>query len=251
MGIYGAYAKELMENRTIDFDMNEALMEIYSDILESYESEDSEEVVEEGANLDIRAIWKDAKKDSKAHIKKYKSFLKAEDYKSAAKELDYVSKNLKKARDEMKKVDADSVGSAILGFFAADLLVIVETIIPTSIQIAGVTITTASITKIMLKSGGIDPKLLADMIKGGGGLVPKGVAIGQVVTKVGKVATLISKIIIIVKDLKTLINEIKSDKEVTVKNFNLYRNRLLRYMDDSIKHIDKCKESLSNLEKEV
>ena len=248
MGIYGAYAEQMKDiSVSVDFDLNEALLEIYSDIVESYESEESDEIVEEGANLDIRAIWKDAKKDSKAHIKEYKKFLKAEDYKSAAKELDYVSKNLKKARDEMKKVDADSVGSAILGFFAADLLTTIETIIPTSIQVAGKSIQIASAIKWASKDGSIDFGKIASIIHGG--FVPKGVAFGQIITKIGQLATIIQKIIIIVKDLKTFTNEVKSDEEITVKNFNLYRNRLLRYADDSIKQVEKCKDTLSQMEK--
>lgn len=246
MGIYGAYVKELMENKNVDIDFNEAFLDIYSDIIESYEFEDSEEVVEEGANLDIRAIWKEAKKESKVHIKNYKKLIKAEDYKGAAKELDYVSKNLKKARDEAKKVDADSVGSAILGYFATGLLNIVEQIIPMSITMAGSSITTASILKNTMKDGVIDPSKLAEFIAG---VLPTGAKVGNIVAKVGQVAGIIKGIIILVKDIKTFVNEAKSDKELSIKNFNLYRNRLLRYFDDSIKQVDKLKENLSKLEK--
>ncbi len=240
MGIYGSYAKQLMEQNNIDSraeqmtleEFKNSLLENYMSVFEQMEEGDTE-VVEEGANLDIRKEFKDSQKEAKTHLKAYKTAFKAKDFKLASAELDKASKALKVGRDRIKDVDAESVGSAVLGYFAWGLLNTVELIIPYTFSAVGVSIAQNAAIDAMFAN----PEEI--------GKIAGKAAVGATISTIGNIIVIIKGIIILVKDIKTFVKELKSDKEVSTKNFNLYRNKLLGYTDDAIKKIDKLKDQVA------
>ena len=229
MGIYGSaiskYTKKIFSDQEIE-DLNSTLFEIYSDLIESYESQDDLETIDEGANLEMRANFKDSKKECKQHIKSYKKYLKDKDYKKASKELEYVLKELKSSKEKIKNIDADSTSTTIIGFLVGFLISILEPFIHCSAS-----------TLIGFTAGEI---LAGETFKK---------AINYAAPYSALTYT-IYFLISTVRDLKTFKEEIQSDYEkdsISNKNFNLYRNKLLRYIDDSIKNIEKIKARLNEL----
>lgn len=251
MGIYGSYAKQLMEQNSIDSRAEQMTLEEFKDsLLENYMSvfeqmeEGETEVVEEGANLDLTNEWRNATKEVKAHLKDYKKNLKAKDFKKAASDLDAASKILKASRKKMEEIDAESVGSAVLGYFANGLVGLCEIIVPYTVYGIGLGITTGGAIKA--QGMAMDAMLGADVSeKALKGAAATTIA-GGVITTAAGIVSIVKAIIILVKDIKTWIKEFKKDGEkLDVKHFNLYRNKLLRLMDDMIKKVDKLKDQVS------
>lgn len=235
MSIYGNYAKALVEaqyNTTTDISAEElqnAIFECYSNAIEIL-SEIDTEVVEEGANIDMTKIWRESKKENKEYLKNYKKFLKEKNFKAAAAELDKVTKNLEKAKKEIKDID-QNVGSAICGYFAEWIIDLLQVIVPYSITGVGY---------------GFSMSAIAEMIKTGNVEVLTKAAPAVATAYIGAIWTSIKSLIILIKDIKTWIKEFKEDdKKLEAKHFNLYRNTLIRFMDDSIKNINKLKDGVA------
>lgn len=207
MGIYGhnfgdlkiqeITAEEALEANLI---ANYALVEFYED--------DSEEVVEEGANLEIRNIFKQYKKDVKDLTKKYK-----EDYKNnkeeAIKDLDKINDMITKTIKEIKKVDADHVSTAIIGTIYSILLDVI------------ITATGLKLTVLLAGSVGAisQSKTLVSILANAGG-ASTGAIIG---TKVGK-------------QLSHLIANFKKFKDGKIsaaEYFNLYRGEIIQNLESA------------------
>ena len=87
---------------------------------------------------------------------------------------------------------------------------------------------------------------IAEMIKTGNVEVLTKAAPAVATVYIGTIWTSIKGLIILIKDIKTWIKEFKEDdKKVEAKHFNLYRNTLIRFMDDSIKNINKLKDGVA------
>lgn len=212
MGLYGnVWKDQVVENKEYtNEEIKDALLEVYSDIIESYENEDSEDLVTEGANLDMRKIWKESSKKAKDHIKAYKTAMKSEDYKKAVAEIGAAKKILVENKKKLEEVtDADDFGSLILGFFAYDLYTTFELFIP------GI-------------AAGAALSMLGQQVA------------QQLAAPVGN----IMKIIAIVRDIKALQDSMKENKEnLDGKHFNMYRTKLIRYMADGIKRVENLEEA--------
>lgn len=92
------------------FALQEACCDMYVDA--------AEDLVEEGANLDIRVIAKESKAEFKVACMKVKTAIKAKDFKKAKKELNRAEKIIDDAIDGMSKVES-TVGSFIFGLFTS------------------------------------------------------------------------------------------------------------------------------------
>jgi hypothetical protein len=237
MGIYGhTWDKYRIENSTIELsesEMKDALLEMYMDLFEEAYSED-EEVLEEGTNLDIRAIWKDSQKEMKSIRKEYKAAMKAKDYKKASVELGKLESMLKSNKTKMEKVPADSWESSVLGFFAWTLMTTIELIIPIGIQEVG------SMGAYAAGLRGVCDGSRKAAVK-----AVKDIGVASRVIKIGQVGEIIGSIVILYKDLKKTFEESKKADLSDAAKSNLYRTKLLRYMDDYIKKVDKLKSELA------
>ena len=150
MSIYGSFrttVKPVVEEETVpSFSLGE-MVDLQNSLLESllllsensvYMESDIESL-EEGANLEYREAFKAAKKEYKEESKKCKSYMKAKDWSSAKTCTKKMRAALDKAEKEIKSIDS-TVGSAILGYFAAGLLDFTKIIIPYAGLIVGVSI---------------------------------------------------------------------------------------------------------------
>jgi len=94
-------------------------------VLESYrylyDTEDifEEDVTTEGANLNMREIFKGYKKDYKKHLKNFKAYVKAKEYDSAKSELAKSKEIISKAMKDISEYEADDVGSMIFSWITA------------------------------------------------------------------------------------------------------------------------------------
>lgn len=246
MGIYGSYAKKLMEAKQQEAvaenisneDLQNAIFECYSSAIDILSEADQEEVVEEGANIEMTKIWRESKKENKEYLKNYKKFLKEKDFKNAAAELDKVTKNLEKAKKEIKDID-QTIGSAICGYFAEYIINLLQLIVPFTVEGLGYGAMALSIKDT-----------IADAMNGNiEGITPEAIkkaAPGALIGNIGAVWLTIKAIVVLIKDIKTWIKEFKADdKKLDAKHFNLYRNTLIRFMDEAIKKVDKLKDGVA------
>lgn len=207
MGIYGhnfgdlkiqeITAEEALEANLI---ANYALVEFYED--------DSEEVVEEGANMEIGKIFRQYKKDVKDLKKKYRSDYK-NDKPAALKDLDQMNELINKAIRDIKKVDADSVTTAIIGSIYSIVLDVV--IMATGIKLSNL---------LSGAVGAITKSFDAAYLAGYAGGTATGYVGG---TKVGK-------------QLGSLIANFKKFKDGKIsaaEYFNLYRGEILQTLESA------------------
>ena len=246
MGIYGSYAKQLMEAKQQETvaenisneDLQNVIFECYSSAIDILSEADQEEVIEEGANIEMTKIWRESKKENKEYLKNYKKFLKEKDFKKATAELDKVTKNLEKAKKEIKDVD-QTVGSAICGYFAEYVIDLLQLIVPFTVEGLGFGAAAFSMKDVIADAmNGNFESFTPEALKKA---IP-----GAVAGYVGAIWLTIKAIVVLIKDIKTWIKEFKADdKKLDAKHFNLYRNTLIRFMDEAIKKIDKLKDQVA------
>ena len=256
MGIYGSYAKKLMEAKQQEAvaenisneELQNAIFECYSSAIDILSEADQEEIIEEGANVEMTKAWLGSKKEVKEYLKNYKKFLKAKEYKKASSELDKVTKILEKAKKDIKSVDQNA-GTAAIGFFADFLVIVLEMFVPLSIEGIGLGVV---ISGAKGASKAVDAAAMAGGIFDDKEMLKQATKIygGALATTVGSIWSIIKAVSLIIKEVKTWIKEFKSDGEkLEAKHFNAYRNTLIRYMDSSIKKIDELKRDIPKLEK--
>lgn len=203
MSIYGhafdAYKYQeisLEETLTLESMCNCALVEFYED------REFEEDVVVEGANMEIHKIFKQYKKDVKDLKKKFRKDYK-NDKEAALVDLDEMNKLINKALKDIKKVDADNIASTILG----DIYCIT---LDAFLFTAGLKLATAGAVSLANLT---QSQLVGQVVAAGSGY---GIGAG-VGTKIGRqIASLISNF------------EKVKEKKITVKEYlNLYRGEII------------------------
>jgi len=237
MGIYGHKFDCLTEAQNINIEeFKDSLIEVYSSIIDDMSINENVEIVEEGVNIDLGTELKKSKKEVKEHLKKYKSYMKNKNFKKASEELEYANNILKESKKKMENMDADSAGSAVLGLFASLGLSICELTIPFTMNAVGIGATAYGFSQVITNNG---KPLLPPISKIAG-------KTGIVISTLGTIVMIIQGIVVLYKDIKKWIEEFeKDDKKLETKHFNLYRNKLLRMVDDEIKEIDKLKETVN------
>lgn len=121
MGIYGHRFDEYKESNIFEVTDEEAYVmidKINESLLEWYEDmEDCEELVTEGANIEMQKIFRQYKKDIKDLQKKYRKDYK-NDKEAAIKDLDEINKKVTETIKAVKAIDADNLSSTILAYVA-------------------------------------------------------------------------------------------------------------------------------------
>lgn len=190
-------------------------------IAEQYLDED--EVLTEGANIEITKKLREFKKNFNNYLKAGKKALRKYDKKEAADNFAKARQELKAFKKEVEHMDS-TVGSAVFGTIAAMLIIMAKSVLisllPLGIMGAGYKIYGLAVKNpIYSVAFGASAKFL-----------------GVIYTLSNSLSELIVSLVTIVKRSK------KGDKTEDLSN--LYRTELLKY-------IDKLSANLSNLEKEV
>ena len=181
--------------------------------------------VNEGANIEYTKAFKEGVIEFKKAVSACKKANKAGDKTEAKAQI----KKMKSAVDKMEKTikSTDStVGSAIFGYFANNLVVCIQMLIPSIGAFFGQTITGAGL-KSLITSGGT-------------GSVVKTV-LGGALSTVSGIVAFVKSVIIIVKTIIQFVDDIKAG-EKTENIINLYRNKLLQFIKDFRKQIDKMEQ---------
>lgn len=251
MSVYGNFAKNFVNSGgsrggAIFESSEEFNTLVIESIMSSYinESEDDDsifidDIVEEGANLDYRAAFKSGRKKYKEAFKKAKKAYKSGNISDAKKYIKEADRALADIEKILKKVDS-TVGSAIFGFFAYGLLNMAEMIVPYSLMVTGMGVSSAGVNKIFSAGAAADIDSAAKTISNG----LKTAGAGGVISSVGSVAGFVQAIIITVRMLIQLVNDIKDDKTSTEQALNLYRNKLITYTKDMRKHLSKLENKI-------
>jgi len=217
-------AREIAEIKAIDEAIS--MEDIIITLAECACVEDAEVTLDEGANIDMTKVMVEFRKNFKAKMKEFKSKMKAKEFddaKKIAKELSSMVDGLEK---DIRSIDADNTGSAILGYFATALVNSLQLFLPMSISSFGFDISVNAIFA--------GKETLAKVASG--------------VSIAGSVLTWIKSIVMIVNDLKTFIDECNNKDTATAEALNLYRNKLLTFTKKFKKNIDKLPEMIDKAE---
>lgn len=98
---------------------------------------DNLELMEEGANMEMRRVFKAHIKSIKTNIKEMKKYMKANDHVSAAKSIAAAREELDIVNKKIDSLDASSVGSVVLGWLASDLPVMGRTLVACLVPFVG------------------------------------------------------------------------------------------------------------------
>ena len=227
MSIYGSISNNVVEESITDEEFGRYFSEAVMDLFVEDCFEESAEIIEEGANIDITKAFNSSKKQFKEKIKVAKGYIKAKEYgkaKTALKEAKSVTKDLQKTITSIES----TTGSAIFGLFANGLLYMFEQLIPFAVTYAGGT----------MADYGIVTGKITTLTK------------GMLVAKLGQIGMLVNSIVIAVKNLITLIDRIKEGKEKEADYYNFYKNSFMRYSKDLEKIVDKLIKEVEKKEKE-
>lgn len=238
MSIYGStyQASYLSENAVERFSLSEdQFIDLQDRIIQCMNEADEyslmmedADFVNEGANIEYTKAFKEGVTEFKKAVSACKKANKAGDKTEAKAQI----KKMKSAVDKMEKTikSTDStVGSAVFGYFANSLVICVQMLIPSIGAFFGQTIT-ASGLKTLITTG----------TSGGVGSIAK-TFLGSALSSFSGVLGFVKSIIILVKTIIQFIDDIKAG-EKTENIINLYRNKLLQFVKDFRKKIDKMEQ---------
>lgn len=118
------HSKFMLDEDRIDFLESMGIDDNFSDY----------EVMYEGANLEIRRAFVAERKAIKTELKEMKKLVKKKEYGKAKEKMDSVVSRLDKVEKEIDAVNADNLGSTILGFFVGNIMflgrILVGSLIP-------------------------------------------------------------------------------------------------------------------------
>ena len=177
--------------------------------------------INEGANIDAIKIVKELKKTLKENSKQIKGYLSTGNYAEAKKAVTFAKKEINDARAKFNKIDFDSIGSLILGNYAAAL----QSLIP-SMPFGVIGVLGYHSALVGAFSG------------------KSAVSVGAKMTA-GSVSSAVAGFIYGIKLLKDTIGQIRlmiSDAkkdEFSVKSFNAIRSKINAYFDSMVKVYDK------------
>lgn len=228
MSIYGSISNNVVEESITDEEFgryfSEAVMDLF---MEDCFEESNEDVLEEGANVDMTNIFKDSKKKFKAAMKESKGYIKSKDYANAKKSLNEAKSIASKMYKDIQSTHS-TFGSAMWGYLCMLILNWYELLFTNAIALVG--------NKAF--QFGLSATNFSLMKK------------GLVLTGLGSLGSFIKSIIILIKDIKEIIERSKSSKENIYDITNLYKNKLMRYSKDMEKQIDKLIKEVEKKEKE-
>lgn len=99
--------------------------------------DDTVSLVQEGANLEIRRIFKAHIKEIKANVKSTRKLIKAKDYYSASKKIGETKEIIDLINKKIDELDAGKASSMILGKLAGDIPVLGRTLVRLFVPIVG------------------------------------------------------------------------------------------------------------------
>lgn len=213
--------------------------DIFDMILESYDFDSDDEAdyysLQEGANLDIRRIFKDLKKEYNKQCKEYKENCKNLKLNAAKKNLQNMLDIVNKSEKEIRAIDASKLGSVLSGYLLQYTIDIARSLVAlSSAEILG-----SVVKKYVKKNVSVDTSGLK-------GVVPDDYAKEDLDVSdiVGAATTMAAQL---VNDIDLLIQK-RNDKKLAQKENDLrgymstknnYRERILIVLKDMKKQIAK------------
>lgn len=108
-------------------DLNDFLLECAREVISDDIEDGADVVVSEGVNLDVRAIFKENKKNYKTKMKNIKTNLKENKFDDAIKEAEGLLDDIKEMKKQVSKFDS-TVGSTVISYFTAWTLTFLRTL---------------------------------------------------------------------------------------------------------------------------
>ena len=224
MSIYG---DSIFESADIELTSKEV------DIIKAALNESSEDILQEGANIEITKAFMTHKKACKKEMRAAKKSIYDRD--EALEHLANAKKEIRALKKVIKDTDS-SVGSSIFGFFANALIDICDIMLPVSIAKFGENITAKSIASGILNSA-VGDSIKGDIVKGTAGIL---------VQKWGWNLTYIKGLIVLIREIVGTIIAIKDDKRSGIDKANMYKNKIITYVMDIEENITKTEKYIKN-----
>ena len=125
--------EEMSINENAEVEVEEATdivaeMSALTDLMEMEIPDFEDATIEEGANLDMRAKWKEKKGTIKADMKALKKAIKAKDKKEATAKYNTALKDIDDLIKDIKAIDS-TAGSVVIGYFTAFTITFVRNLI--------------------------------------------------------------------------------------------------------------------------
>ena len=224
MSIYG---DSIFESADIELISKEV------DIIKAALNESSEDILQEGANIEITKAFMTHKKACKKEMRAAKKSIYDRD--EALEHLANAKKEIRALKKVIKDTDS-SVGSSIFGFFANALIDICDIMLPVSIAKFGENITAKSIASGILNSA-VGDSIKGDIVKGTAGIL---------VQKWGWNLSYIKGLIVLIREIAGTIIAIKDDKRSGIDKANMYKNKIITYVMDIEENITKTEKYIKN-----
>lgn len=182
---------------------------------------ESDEYLDEGANINMTVEYKDLKVKLHSISKEYRKALRKKDYKECLSKLDEMDKALGDCENAIRSIDGGKAGSVILGYFAGFITNSLEILIP-------------------VKIGNLSAKAAAKL---------GAESIAQSIGSATSWYNIIASIAQLIKRFIVFKDELKNADTSTGEAFNKYRNSLLRFIGDSRKSVKDCRKTIDKLYK--
>ena len=213
--------------------LNEALVEHYEEI------EFEEEALIEGANLEIRDIYKDYKSQVKKLKKQFKKDYKS-DKKKSLEDLKDIKKLISDTRKKIKAVDANSLTSTIIGSFVAIALDVLRWYVGMFIAgaIGGAVGGSVAAAKVVgdFKKGVDNATAAANAVKIGKNIAEPIASAGDTYVGAKTGSKVGGKIVGLINNLIDVKKKVKG--ETVVSALNMYRNEVIGALDIATVDID-------------
>lgn len=178
-----------------------------------YFGEEESELFDEGANLDARSIFKIMKSEYKKELAAIKKCKKDGKYKEAITRCKKVEKLLDDTEKSIRSLDV-TVGSAVLGFIAHNLIVF------------------AKLTVVVFAAMGIGGAVGAGagLIGGADAAIVGGMTGASLTTSISGVATYIASLVDLIKQIVGIVDRIRDLKpeDSSVTAFDMYINTFIQ-----------------------
>ena len=219
--------------------------------------------IESSANLEIHEYAKKSKNTWKILRRTYKNNMQSGDYEKARKNLKEMKDLIKEAKDEIKKVDIDSLDIAIGVIIELARSIVADLIFTFSIKYVSKPLVNKMDKTIKEIDSYVDDDRLSKETNEGlkksrdtmalskQGLERLGAnkSNKEILTNAAK-PTAVKSLFMILKSLLDLKKALKTDKEVSPKNLDLYRNKILANLDRLEQETDKYINKMSKYYKE-
>lgn len=191
-------------------------------------------------NIDITYLFFNLKKDLREKAKITRKHLKQKEFKEAKDNVDKMIASIKKTEADIRKIDAGHLSNIITGYFGAVIVATINANFGLLMYIDNLVQGTQNEPSPIL--GGLrSVESLVDIVTN---TLPKGAS--QILLR--HPFTLAKSLVDLWRNIKTFIDEARNNQNANLEFMNLYRNRIIRFLNEYVKALQNTKKFIDKLE---